>query len=99
MRPSGMSNANFRCRPFNNFRGQSRGKGNPRWGPPRWTDSTSQSTTDFPTPFRGRGFVPFGPRTPKTNSSAGTNQNWAPSVNATEMNGTPQQSYGANSQN
>jgi hypothetical protein len=36
--------------------------------------SAPQSNANFPTPFRGRGFVPFGPRIPNVNDSAGLNQ-------------------------
>jgi hypothetical protein len=99
MKPSGMSNANFRFRPFNNFRGQSRGRGNPRWGPPRWSNSMQQGSTNVPTPFRGRGFVPFGPRMPNVNNSARTNQNWGSNTNVNGMNGQSQQSSGMNAQN
>jgi hypothetical protein len=104
MRPSGFANANFRFRPFNNIRGQSRGRGTPRWGPPRWPNSAPQSNTNFPTPLRGRGFVPFGPRMPNANNYAGNSQNWTSNGNAKRMNtygvnGTPQQQFGENRQN
>jgi hypothetical protein len=104
MIPSEFANANFRFRPFNDFRGQSRGRGTPRWGPPRWSNSAPQSITNFPTPFRGRGFVPFGPRMPNANNSAGSSQNWTSNGNAIRMNvygvnGTPRQQFGVNRQN